>query len=62
MGKYNENCVGETSMPDVFEEGSCGEEPVILERNVDTALKVLGINKSPRGGGGGRAWVVCKQR
>lgn len=33
-------------MPGAFEEGSCGEEPVILEREMDAVLKVLGINKS----------------
>lgn len=37
-------------MPDAFEEGSCGGKSIILERKVDAALKVLGINKSPGGG------------
>lgn len=50
MKKYNENLCGKTRIPDAFEEGSYGEEPIILERKVDAVLKLLRINKSPGGG------------
>lgn len=45
--QYSENLYGRGKrMTDTFEADSYEEEPVILEREVKTALRVLGRNKS----------------
>lgn len=40
-------CRRDKRTADALEEGSYEEDPVVLERKVNAALKVLGRNKSP---------------